>query len=255
MEEKVSIIIPVYQAEKFIKETIETIKKQTYNNWEAIFVDDASTDNSTAIIEKELSDKIKLIKLSKNKGPAVARNIGIDKAKERYICFLDADDLWEDTKIEKQIKFMKEKKCAFSYTSYYYVTEQGKICSNKIEVQEELNYKVALKDTRILTITAMFDTQKIEKELIKMPDMQLEDMATWWKILNKGYIAYGLNEALAYYRKVKGSRGSNKLKSAKNRWKLYRKCENLSLIKSIYYFAFYVKNAIDKRKGTHLIGH
>lgn len=249
MKELVSIIIPVYQAENFIVQTIETIKQQTYENWEAIFVDDDSTDNSTAIIKKEVSDKIKLIKLNKNRGPAIARNIGIDKAKGRYICFLDADDLWEKTKIEQQVEFMKKKQCTFSYTSYYYVTEQGKICSNKVEVQEELNYKEALKDTRILTITAMFDTQKIEKELIKMPNIELEDMATWWKILKQGYIAYGLNEALAYYRKVKGSRGSNKLKSAKNRWKLYRKCEGLCIIKSIYYFIFYVKNAINKRKS------
>lgn len=247
-ENLVSIIIPVYQAEKYIQETIKTIKQQTYKNWEAIFVDDGCTDNSTEIIKKEKSDKIKLIKLQQNKGPAFARNKGIDICNGKYICFLDADDLWAKDKIEKQVKFMKEKNCAFSYTAYYYITSEGKKCSKKVEVPLKLNYKQALKDTRILTIGAMFDISKISKELIKMPDIELEDMATWWNILKHGYTAYGLNEVLAYYRKVKKSRGYNKIKSAINRWKLYRENEKLSIIKTMYYYFFYIKNGIQKRK-------
>ena len=247
-EELVSIIIPVYQAQEYIQETIETIKKQTYKNWEAIFIDDCSTDKSSEIIEKEISNKIRLIKLKQNKGPACARNKGLDLCNGRYICFLDADDLWAKDKIEKQVKFMKEKNCAFSYTSYYYITSKGEKCSKKVEIPQKLNYKQALKDTRILTIGAMFDTNKISKDLIKMPDIELEDMATWWNVLKHGYTAYGLNEALAYYRKVKKSRGYNKIKSAINRWKLYRKYEKLSIIKTMYCHLFYIKNAIQKRK-------
>ena len=164
------------------------------------------------------------------------------------MCFLDADDLWKKDKLEKQINFMKKKNCAFSYTSYYYIDDEGEKCSKKVEIPDTLNYKEALKNTRILTITAMFDMEKIKKDLLKMPDIELEDMATWWQILKKGYIAYGLNEPLAYYRKVKGSRGYNKVKSAKNRWKLYRKIEGLNIIKAAYYYVFYIINSIVKRK-------
>ena len=95
VNELVSIIIPVYNAEKYIRETIKTIADQTYTNWEAIFVDDCSTDRSASIIEEQLSSKIKLIKLEKNSGTAIARNAGIKEAKGRYLSFLDADDLWE----------------------------------------------------------------------------------------------------------------------------------------------------------------
>ncbi len=248
VEDLVSIIIPVYNAEKYIKQTIETIKGQVYGNWEAVFVDDCSTDKSAEIIKKDVSNKIKLIKLNKNSGPAIARNIGIEVSEGKYVCFLDADDLWKKDKLEKQINFMKKKNCAFSYTSYYYIDDEGEKCSKKVEIPDTLNYKEALKNTRILTITAMFDMEKIKKDLLKMPDIELEDMATWWQILKKGYIAYGLNEPLAYYRKVKGSRGYNKVKSAKNRWKLYRKIEGLNIIKAAYYYVFYIINSIVKRK-------
>jgi teichuronic acid biosynthesis glycosyltransferase TuaG len=248
-EDLISIIIPVYNAEKYIKQTIKTIKAQTYKNWEAIFVDDCSKDKSAGIIKKEESDKIKLIKLKKNSGPAIARNIGIEVSKGKYICFLDADDLWESNKLEKQINFMKTENSAFSYTSYYYINTDGEKCSKKVEIPDTLSYKEALKDTRILTITAMFDINKVTKDLLKMPDIALEDMATWWKILKSGYIAEGLNEPLAYYRKVKGSRGYNKVKSAKNRWELYRRNEGLRIIKSAYYYIFYIINSIKKRKS------
>lgn len=247
-EDLVSIIIPVYNAERFIRQTIESIKKQTYKNWEAIFIDDCSEDKSAEIIKKEVSNKIKLIKLNENSGPAIARNVGLEETRGEYVCFLDADDLWESTKLERQIKFMKEKKSAFSYTSYYYINTKGKKCSRKVEISDTLDYKEALKNTRILTITAMFDMNKIKKDLLKMPDVELEDMATWWQILKMGYIADGLNEPLAYYRKVKGSRGYNKIKSAKNRWKLYRKNEKLNIVKSAYYYGFYIANSIKKRK-------
>ena len=93
VEDLVSIIIPVYNAEKYIKQTIETIKGQVYGNWEAVFVDDCSTDKSAEIIKKDVSNKIKLIKLNKNSGPAIARNIGIEVSEGKYVCFLDADEI------------------------------------------------------------------------------------------------------------------------------------------------------------------
>jgi len=166
VEDLVSIIIPVYNAEKYIKQTIETIKGQVYGNWEAVFVDDCSTDKSAEIIKKDVSNKIKLIKLNKNSGPAIARNIGIEVSEGKYVCFLDADDLWKKDKLEKQINFMKKKNCAFSYTSYYYIDDEGEKCSKKVEIPDTLNYKEALKNTRILTITAMFDMEKIKKDLL-----------------------------------------------------------------------------------------
>ena len=104
----ISIIIPVYNAEEYIQKTIQTVKNQTYKNWEAILIDDNSTDNSVSIIKKNLQHNIKLIELKENCGPSIARNKGIEIAKGKYIVYLDADDLWENRKLELQHKFMED---------------------------------------------------------------------------------------------------------------------------------------------------
>lgn len=246
-EEMVSIIIPLYNKEKYIEETIENIKRQTYTNWELIIVDDGATDKSYEIAKKYQSEKILLIKSEKNEGAAIARNKGIEIAKGRYICFQDADDLWNEKKLEKQIDFMKENNCAFSYTGFQYMKEDGTVKKNKVKIQTKLEYEEALKNIRILTISTMFDTNKINKELLIMPNICAEDIATWWNILKKGYIAYGIDESLVYYRNTKKSLSSNKIKSAKNRWNLYRKYEKFPIYKAMYYFLHYAIYAIVKR--------
>ena len=242
----VSIIIPLYNKEKYIDETINNIKKQTYKNWELIIIDDCSEDNSYDIAKKHQCENIYILKNQYNEGPAISRNKGLEKAVGRYICYQDADDLWDEYKLEKQLKFMKENNCAFSYTGFRYINKKGRI-KRRINIQSELTYNEALKDIRILTISTMFDLKKIEKCLLKMPNINSEEIATWWNILRNGYTAYGINEALVYYRKTKKSLTSNKLKSANNRWNIYRKYEKFSIPKSLYYFIHYVYYAIIKR--------
>ena len=111
----------------------------------------------------------------------------------------------------------------------------------------ELTYNQALKNTIIWTTTVMFDTKLISKELIKMPNVKSEDTATWWKILKAGYIAYGLDEILAYYRRSEGTLSSNKIEAIKRIWNLYRNVEHLNIFKSIYCFTFYAINTVKKR--------
>lgn len=107
----VSVITPLYNAEKYIAQTIEGVISQTYKNWEMIIVDDCSTDNSRNIVKnyQNKDNRIKLIKLEANfGGPARPRNIGIENAKGKYIAFLDADDVWLPHKLEKQIAYLEE---------------------------------------------------------------------------------------------------------------------------------------------------
>ena len=127
MEKKVSIITPVYNSEKYLKNTIENVINQTYKNLEMILVDDCSTDNSEKII-KEFSKKdsrIKYIKLKENSGAAVARNTALENSTGRFIAYLDADDLWKENKLEKQIEFMLKNNYAFTCTSYEKIDENG----------------------------------------------------------------------------------------------------------------------------------
>ena len=246
----ISIIIPVYNAENFLKDTIRTVEEQTYKNWELIFVNDCSSDKSVEIIQNEMkkNEKIKLLQLKENSGAAVARNTGIREAKGRYIVFIDADDLWEREKLKKQIKFMKEKDCAFSFTSYEFADEKGIGNGKIVRVPKKINYREALKNTTIWTSTVMFDVKKLGKELIQMPNVKRgQDTATWWKVLKQIPYAYGIDEVLSYYRRTNDSLSSNKIRALKRTWNLYRNVEHLNIFYSFYNFCWYVLNAIKRR--------
>lgn len=123
----VSIITPIYNCEQFLQETIQSVLNQTYTNWELILIDDCSTDNSLSIAETaaQRDSRIRVIKLDQNSGPAVARNIGIKKAKGKYIAFLDSDDMWFPNKLEKQLSFMEKNQIPFTYTGYEKINEDG----------------------------------------------------------------------------------------------------------------------------------
>ena len=247
-EDLVSIIVPVYNAEEFINDTIKTVQDQTYKNWELIMIDDCSTDRSTEQILKYKSDKIKLIKLKKNSGAAICRNTGIKEPKGRYIAFLDADDLWKKEKLEVQLEFMKDKKCAFSFTGYEFADKDGVGNGKIVKVPEKINYKQALKNTTIWTSTVMFNMNKLKKEDIYMPDVKRgQDTATWWKVLKTGVEAYGLNKNLSIYRRSTGTLSSNKFKALKRTWDLYRNVERLNIFYSLYNFLWYCFNAARRR--------
>ena len=248
-EELVSIVVPVYNAENFLKDTIQTVLEQTYPNWELLLVDDCSNDNSVGIIKEYVKDdkRIRLLKNEKNSGAALTRNHGIKEAKGTYLCFLDADDLWEKEKLEKQLKFMKDNCCAFSFTDYEFADSNGIPNGKKVKVPKTINYKQALKNTTIFTSTVMFDLRKLTKEDITMPNVKSEDTATWWKVLKKIEYAYGINNIMVLYRRSANTLSSNKIKAVKRIWDLYRNVEKLTFLASIYNFSWYCFNALKRR--------
>lgn len=245
---KVSIITPVYNAERFLKETIGSVKRQTYKNWELLLIDDCSTDSSSEIIklESENDDRIKYIKLDKNKGAAVTRNIGLENATGRFIAFLDSDDIWDEKKLEFQIRFMLKNDVGFTFTSYRYTLEDGIPLPKVARAPKKIDYNGLLKNTIIGCSTVLIDKNKVGD--FRMPHLRRgQDTATWLKLLKKEKYAYGLYEDLVKYRLVGNSISSNKIKALKRTWHTYRKVEKLNVFKASYVFCFYVFNAIRKR--------
>ena len=244
----VSIVTPVYNAERFIKETIDSVIAQTYKNWEMILVDDCSSDSSAEIIDEYvISDsRIKYMKNAENSGAAVSRNAGIEAAEGQYIAFVDSDDVWESEKLEKQLEFMKEKGYGFTFTSYRYVMEDGSVTDKTARAIEKINYNGLLKNTVIGCSTVVID-KKITGDF-RMPLLRRgQDTATWLQILKKIDYAYGLDIPLVKYRKVSNSISSNKFKALKRTWNIYRNVEHLGLIKSCYVFCCYAFNAVMRR--------
>jgi len=248
MKIDVSIITPTYNAARFIGETIESILQQSFKNFELIIVDDCSTDHTEKVVKEymEKDKRIKFYKLEKNSGAAIVRNTALEKAKGRYVAFLDSDDTWYPEKLEKQLQFMSENKYGFSFTSYELMNEEGRKLNKTINVPKEVGYTDLLKNTIIGCLTVMIDREMIGD--FRMPLVRAgQDTATWLSILKKGHKAYGFNEVLSFYRIVEGSISSNKIKALKRTWNTYRNIEKIGLVKSSYYFLWYVFNAIRKR--------
>lgn len=251
MNELVSIIVPVYNAEKFIRETMDSVAAQTYPHWELLLVEDCSADHSADVIEAYIKEKqetrIRLIRQPSNRGAARARNRGVTEARGRYIAYLDADDLWEPEKLERQLQFMEEKGADFAFTGYEFADENGIGLGKVVRVPGTLNYRQALSNTTIFTSTVMFDTDKIPRELLEMPVIKSEDTALWWKVLRMGHTACGLDENLVKYRRPGRSLSSNKLVAIRRIWYLYRKAEGLSLVRSMWHFCFWAVRAVWRR--------
>lgn len=251
MDGLISVIVPVYNAEKYIVETMECVSAQTYENWELLLVEDGSSDGTAEKIEGYVAEtgetRIRLIRQPANMGAARARNRGLAEARGRYIAYLDADDLWVPEKLERELRFLQEKDAAFVFTGYEFADEQGRGTGKVVRVPETLNYRQALSNTTIFTTTVMFDTEKIGREELQMPVVKSEDTALWFRVLRNGYTAYGLDENLVKYRRTGGTLSSNKLEAIRRIWNLYRGCEGLGLAESAYHFCFWAVRAVKRR--------
>lgn len=230
----VSIITPTYNCAKFIGATIESVLNQTYQNFEMIIVDDASKDNTEEVVKSFKDKRIKYIRLSKNSGPAVARNRAMEEAKGKYMAFLDSDDLWKREKLEKQINFIKKNKYKIICSDYEQIDEEGNKLNKIIPCKKKVNYNGILLSCPVGNSTVFYDVSKLGK--FKVPNIRKRnDDALWLQILKKEEYMYGQKEVLMEYRIRQNSVSSNKLSLIKYHWQLYREIEHLSVIRSVFH--------------------
>lgn len=201
----VSIITPTWNCGRFIAETIESVKNQTYQNWEMIIVDDCSTDNTKEVVEKyqKTDSRVRYHCLEHNSGAAVARNTALQMAKGKWIAFLDSDDLWMPNKLEKQIKFMMENDYAFTYHPYIEISEEGKPLGIEVGGIKKAGKLALYSCCWPGCLAVMYDAEKIG--LIQIADVKKNnDTAMWLKVVKKAPLYY-MPEVLAKYRRRKGS--------------------------------------------------
>lgn len=248
MKPLVSIITPIFKAEKHIAECIVSVLRQTYSNWEMILINDCSPDHSMAIIGKlcKGDSRFKVINLPRNSGAAIARNKGIELALGKYIAFLDADDLWLPQKLEKQVNLLENSPYNFTFSSYSLVDELGKPKGNFIIPKEEVTYKDLLETCSIGCLTAMYNQESLGKLYMENLEKR-QDYTLWLKILKKEN-ALGLTEVLAQYRISQNSLSANKLDAAMFQWFVYRKVEQLGFFQALYYFTHYAFRGFLKYK-------
>lgn len=242
----VSIITPAWKAASYIEETINSVRNQTYSNWEMLIVDDCSPDNTCEVIEDlcALDDRIRLIRQLENGGPAKARNEALLHARGRWVAFLDSDDIWLPKKLATQLEFHKAREGVISYTDYRRISSDSQQTGYLIQVPTRLTYDDLLSNTAIATSTVIIDRQLTGE--FEMPLIYYDDFGCWLELLRSGGFAVGLNQDLMRYRVVLGSVSRNKWRSALEVWKTYRQIEKLNIYRSTWHFSFYFINALKK---------
>ncbi len=244
----VSVIMPCYNMASYVSDSIKSVIAQTYPHWELLIVDDASTDETVNIIKSyaQADSRIKFAIKKQNSGISDTRNQCIQMAQGQFLAFLDADDIWHPEKLEKQLSFMLAKNIGFTYSTYDWIDEDGKIMNKFINTIGNLDYKTYLRNTIIGCSTVMVN-KAITGDVFVPKFRTSEDTATWLDILRKGLMAYAIDESLVSYRIRRKSASSNKIRASIDLWKVYRQHEKLPFFKAIYYFSCYAFNAVKKR--------
>ena len=248
VEGLVSVIIPVYNSSKFIKETILSAVNQSYKKIEVVLVDDCSSDNSVEIIERLQTQfkNIFLYKNKKNSGAGVSRNAAIGYARGQYIAFLDSDDVWDKEKIKKQLNDLKMEGGSFSYTAIEMIDQDGVIKKKKRKIKRKVSYRFLLKNTVIPTSTVVID-RNVVGDFRMSHRRGGQDYATWLEIIKISGFAYGIDEPLCKYRVGrKDSLAGNKWKSIKQVWSIQREDQHIGRIRVMFNVACFIFNALKK---------
>lgn len=245
----VSIVTPCFNSAKFIYECYESIRAQSYSEWEWLITDDASTDQSAQIISmiSQSDPRVKPLFMKVNRGAAFCRNASIDNSQGQLIAFLDVDDLWRHDKLERQVA-VHQKGIKFSFTSFTQFRlapdVDGKIIDPGPEryfsYQDMLHKRATLGCSTVMLVRDIVGSKR-------MPDLRSgQDYAFWLSILREGTSAYLIADSMTFYRILPGSLSRNKLKKAVRQWQIYRSIEKLSFYKSLWVYKSYVINALTR---------
>lgn len=229
----VSIVMPAYNAERYIETAVRSVMAQTFTDWELIIIDDGSRDSTVDVIERLVREDTRIIFLRNetNMGVAKTRNRGMEQSHGRYIALLDSDDVWYPEKLEKQVGLAKETGADIVYCSYAIVDENGEKKCNDFIVPETTDYNASLVKSVISCSTALLSRHVMDRYQFDSTYYH-EDLALWLQLLKDGCRACGVTDVLAVYRVMDGTRAANKLKSAAHRWQIYHELLGLPFGKS-----------------------
>lgn len=249
----ISVVIPAYNAEKTIEKSIQSAIGQTYSDLEVVIIDDCSQDGTVKIATDyaKTDDRIRVLQNQTNKGVAFSRNRGVEAAKGEWIAFLDSDDRWDMSKLEKQADLLEQNpSCSLCFTGSAFENGEGIGCSYTLAVPEKMEYHDLLKQNLISCSSVLVKKEILIKFPMKSDPKIHEDLATWLKILQDGAEAVGIDEPLLIYRISSQSKSGNKLQAARMQWKTYQVAE-IGYWKSIRYFFIYAWRNI--KKYLHII--
>ena len=243
-----TVIMPSYNAERFIAESIDSVVGQTLADWELIVIDDASTDGTRRVVAdyQRRDRRIRLISLETNRGAAHARNKGLDQARGEIIAFIDSDDIWLPEKAAKQIAAMNRAQADLSYTGWLRYRE-GTNTRVYVNIPSSVTYRSMLRRCKINCSTAMVRRSTCGN--VRMPALKLrQDHGYWLALLRDGSRStIGINEPLISCRMHDRSLSANKIVAARYTWRLLRDVEQFGLAESSWIFSGYAFEALRLR--------
>ena len=246
-QEKISIIMAAYNAERTIAQAIQSVIEQTYDNWELLIINDCSKDNTVGVINSYTDPRIRLLQNPTNLGVSKTIKAGMDAAKGEWIAILDSDDAWARDKLEKQMRLVESTGAQLVFTGSAFMDDEGKPIDWVLHVPEKIEYKELLKQNLVSNSSVLVKKELYEKHYA-IGDGMHEDFAIWLGITRDGHTAYGIDEPLLIYRLSNMSKSSNKLKAAKMNWKTYRYV-GLNHISALYYMCWYTLRGLLKYRN------
>ncbi len=243
IDDLVSIVMPAYNAEATIAQSIRSVQAQDYSRWELLVVDDCSHDHTNEIVSQisNRDSRVRYIRQNRNRGSGAARARALAEAQGRYLAFLDSDDQWLPGKLTRQVEFLRGNGGGFCFTAYRRFNRDPAQAGRLISVPERLTYQEALGNTAIATSTVLLDRARVPR--LEIRDVYHDDLALWLSIMRQDVIALGLEEDWMRYRVAQGSKSHNRLRMARMVWRTYRDVENLGVIRSAWCFLQYAMRA------------
>jgi teichuronic acid biosynthesis glycosyltransferase TuaG len=244
---KISVIMPAYNAGRFIEAAIRSVMAQTVTDWELLVIDDGSKDDTCAIAQAlaQTDDRIRFLRNEANMGVAKTRNRGFELCRGRFVALLDSDDVWHPEKLERQLRRMEETGAGLSYCSYAIVDASGEKAKPDYLVPERVDFPGLLRENVIGCSTVMMTAAGANASRFETT-LHHEDYALWTKLLRDGCCAAGCTEVLVDWRWIENSRSYDKRKSAASRWKIFRDYLKLPLTTCVWAFAGYALAGVKK---------
>jgi teichuronic acid biosynthesis glycosyltransferase TuaG len=240
----VSVVIPAYNCEGYLAEAVDSAALQKVP-LDIIIIDDGSSDGTVAVMESySENEKVRLLKNEVNMGVSETRNRGVREAKGEYIAFLDADDIWLEDKLEKQLEVINETGCVLCCTARELINKNSESLGKIIPIKENITYKDLLKNNEINCSSVVIKREVALSFPMERDDLH-EDYIMWLRILKAGDKAVGINQPLLKYRLTGSGKSGNKLASAKTTFKVYRYM-GFGLLRSAWYFSCYALNGVKK---------
>ena len=249
---QVSIVIPAYNAERTLRQTVESVIAQSFTDWEMIIVNDCSRDGTMTLAQELASgdERIRVLSNEENRGVSFSRNRGVQEARADWVAFLDSDDIWRSDKQEKQMRAAEIGDADIYCAGFDFMDGDGNPLTGIMHIPETITYKGLLKKNVVSTSGIMIRRDWMLRHPFRR-DVAHEDLYEWLVLLKAGAKAVGIDEPLHTLRIFqRGSRSGNKLRSAMNRMRLYRQI-GMSWPSACWNWAFYVWNAVNKYSAIH----